>query len=50
MNYKVPVPVHDEDGIEVFKDRLLYIADGLMDEIEMEGTFCSTTPTRSSRY
>ena len=36
MNYKVPVPVDDEDGVEMFKDRLLYLANGLMDGIVME--------------
>ena len=36
MTYEVPVPVDDEDGVDVFKDRLLYLANGLMDGIVME--------------
>ena len=46
MNYKVPVPVDDEDGIQVFKDRLLYIANGLMDGIEMEADLPNNHPNK----
>ena len=36
MTYEVPVPVDDEDGVDVFKDRLHYLAHGLMDGIVVE--------------
>ena len=36
MTYEVPVPVDDEDGVDAFKDRLLHLANGLMDGIVME--------------
>ena len=35
MTYEVPVPVDDEDGVDVFKDRLLYLSNGLTDGIVM---------------
>ena len=35
MTYEVPVPVDDEDGVDVFKDRLLYLANSLSDGVVM---------------
>ena len=35
MTYEVPVPVDDEDRVNVFKDRLLYLANSLSDGVVM---------------
>ena len=35
MTYEVPDPVDDEDGVDVFKDRLLYLANSLSDGVVM---------------
>ena len=46
MNYKVPMPVEDEEGVEAFKDKLLHIANGLMDGIEMEADLPRNHPNK----